>query len=185
MPTIKRYANRKLYDTEAKRYVTLDAIAAMIRSGADVHVVDHESGDDITAQIQAQIIFEQEKKTGGVLPRTLFTDLIQTGSQTLAQLRQTLTPSSHAAVNAEIERRLHLLTERGDLSAKEGQRLLELLIAAGQLESKDKDKTFTDADLERAIRDRGLPSRQDVARILRRIEALQAELEQLTASPKA
>ena len=49
MPLIKRYPNRKLYDTEAKQYVTLEQIAELIRSGKDVQVIDHESGEDLTA----------------------------------------------------------------------------------------------------------------------------------------
>lgn len=87
MPTIKRYPNRKLYDTEAKRYVTLDEITQMIRKGNDVQVIDHESGDDLTTLTLTQIILEQEKKsTDGFLPRTLLTSLIRTGGDTLEQL---------------------------------------------------------------------------------------------------
>ena len=63
MPLIKRYANRKLYDTESKRYITLEGIAEMIRQQQDVKVIDHETGEDITALTQAQIIFEQERKS--------------------------------------------------------------------------------------------------------------------------
>ena len=71
MPLIKRYANRKLYDTESKRYITLDGIAEMIRQQQDVKVVDHETGEDITALTQAQIIFEQERKLRSGIPRTV------------------------------------------------------------------------------------------------------------------
>ena len=49
MPVIKRYPNRKLYDTEAKRYITLDGIAELIREGAEVQVVDHTTDEDLTA----------------------------------------------------------------------------------------------------------------------------------------
>lgn len=178
MPTIKRYANRKLYDTDAKRYVTLDAIAELIRQGQEVRVVDHATGDDITAQIQAQIIFAEEKRSGGVLPRTLFTDLIQTGSQKLNELRQALTTPA-TDVSVEIERRLTKLVERGALSEAEGLRLLDLLLAAGA-----EGEGFNDAEVERIIRDRGLPSRKDLDRITRRVDALQAELDQLLRGPK-
>lgn len=175
MPTIKRYANRKLYDTAAKRYVTLDGIAELIRQGAEVHVVDHATGDDITAQIQAQIIFEEEKRSGGLLPRTLLTDLIQTSSQKLNELRQVLTPGAGPAdVEAEIERRVTRLMERGDLTEKEGLRLLDLLLAAGAAPPE-----FTDAEVERIIRERSLPSRKEIERITRRVDGLQAELEEL------
>jgi polyhydroxyalkanoate synthesis repressor PhaR len=83
MPLIKRYPNRKLYDTEAKRYVTLDQITEMIRSGGDIQVIDYESGDDLTSLTLTQIILEQEKKSSGFLPRTLLTSLIRTGGDTL------------------------------------------------------------------------------------------------------
>jgi polyhydroxyalkanoate synthesis repressor PhaR len=61
--TIKRYANRKLYDTRDSRYVTLDHIAAMVRAGDDVRVVDNTTRADLTTATLAQIIFEEEKKT--------------------------------------------------------------------------------------------------------------------------
>jgi len=61
--TIKRYANRKLYDTRDSRYVTLDHIAAMVREGDDVKVVDNTTRADLTTATLAQIIFEEEKKT--------------------------------------------------------------------------------------------------------------------------
>lgn len=60
--TIKRYANRKLYDTRDSRYVTLDHIAAMVRAGDDVRVVDNTTRADLTTATLAQIIFEEEKK---------------------------------------------------------------------------------------------------------------------------
>ena len=61
--TIKRYANRKLYDTRESRYVTLEHIAAMVRAGDDVRVVDNTTQADLTTATLAQIIFEEEKAT--------------------------------------------------------------------------------------------------------------------------
>src|SRR6476659_4343044 len=60
--TIKRYANRNLYDTRDSRYVTLDHIAAMVRAGDDVRVVENTTRADLTTATLAQIIFEEEKK---------------------------------------------------------------------------------------------------------------------------
>src|SRR5262249_45434036 len=65
---IKRYANRKLYDTQRSRYVTLDQIADMIRDGEDVKIVDNNSKEDLTTVTLAQIIFEEEKKQKSFLP---------------------------------------------------------------------------------------------------------------------
>ena len=81
MRLIKRYPNRKLYDTEDKMYVTLNGIAELIRDGHDVQVVDHTSGEDLTAVTLTQIIFEQEKRQSGFLPRSVLTGLVQAGGE--------------------------------------------------------------------------------------------------------
>lgn len=63
MRTIRRYSNRKLYDTVDSHYVTLEQIAALIRQGEEIQVIVHGTSADITAATMAQIIFEEEKKT--------------------------------------------------------------------------------------------------------------------------
>ncbi len=90
MPVIKRYPNRKLYNTDAKQYITLDGIAALIRQGQEVSVVDHTTGEDLTAVTLAQIIVEQEKRQGGILPHSLLASLIQAGGEAMHTLRRTL-----------------------------------------------------------------------------------------------
>ena len=62
--TIKKYANRRLYDTESSTYITLDRLAAMIREGRDFEVVDAKTGEDITHQVLTQIIVEEECAAG-------------------------------------------------------------------------------------------------------------------------
>jgi polyhydroxyalkanoate synthesis repressor PhaR len=62
MRTIKRYSNRKLYDTTERHYVTLADVAGFVRRGDDVQVTDYVTSADLTAQTLAQIIFEEEKK---------------------------------------------------------------------------------------------------------------------------
>lgn len=86
MPVIKRYANRKLYDTEASQYITLDHIARMIRQDENVQVIDNGTSEDVTAQTLAQLIFELEKKHKGFLPRDLLANLIQIGGDRVASL---------------------------------------------------------------------------------------------------
>lgn len=95
MPVIKRYPNRKLYDTDAKRYVTLEHIAALIQANEDVLVIDHETGEDLTNLTLSQIIFEQEKRGSGLLSRSLLTNLIRTGGDTFDQVRRALIAPLH------------------------------------------------------------------------------------------
>ena len=64
---IKKYANRRLYNTGTSAYVTLEDLAEMVRKGEDFNVHDAKSGDDITHSVLTQIIFEQEAKTGNTL----------------------------------------------------------------------------------------------------------------------
>jgi polyhydroxyalkanoate synthesis repressor PhaR len=76
---IKRYSNRKLYDTEESRYVTLDEIEEMIRGGKEVAVVDAASGDDLTSVTLTQIILENERNRRTTLPSTFLHQLIKHG----------------------------------------------------------------------------------------------------------
>ena len=76
--TIKKYANRRLYNTGTSTYVTLEDLAAMVKEGEDFLVYDAKTGDDITRSVLAQIIFEQENKEGqSLLPITFLRQLIR------------------------------------------------------------------------------------------------------------
>ena len=76
--TIKKYANRRLYNTGTSTYVTLEDLATMVKNGEDFLVYDAKTGDDITRQVLAQIIFEQENKAGqNLLPTTFLRQLIR------------------------------------------------------------------------------------------------------------
>lgn len=74
---IKRYASRRLYNTETSDYVTLDDIAAFIRDGRDVQIIDLKSGDDLTRQYLLQIIAEHESRGENVLPVNVLNDLVR------------------------------------------------------------------------------------------------------------
>lgn len=73
---IKKYANRRLYDTSASRYVTLDHLRELVKEGKDFQVVDAKSGEDLTRGVLAQIIFEEESKGETLLPVEFLRQLI-------------------------------------------------------------------------------------------------------------
>jgi polyhydroxyalkanoate synthesis repressor PhaR len=77
---IKRYASRRLYNTETSDYVTLEDIAGFIREGREVKIVDLKSGDDLTRQYLLQIIAEHESRGENVLPLGVLTDLVRSYS---------------------------------------------------------------------------------------------------------
>ncbi len=79
---IKRYSNRKLYDTDRSKYVTLDEIARMIKAGDEIRIVDNESKEDLTSVTLTQIIYEEEKRESR-MPLGMLRNLIQTGGTSL------------------------------------------------------------------------------------------------------
>jgi polyhydroxyalkanoate synthesis repressor PhaR len=84
---IKRYTNRKLYDTVESRYVTLDEIGEMVKRGVEVRIVDNKSKDDLTSVTLAQIIFEEEKKKSR-MPLGMLRDIIRSGGERLEEFIQ-------------------------------------------------------------------------------------------------
>jgi polyhydroxyalkanoate synthesis repressor PhaR len=185
MPVIKRYPNRKLYNTEAKEYITLEGIAALIRQGEEIQVVDHATGQDLTALTLTQVIFEQEKKRRGFLPQSVLTGLIQAGGERMSTLRHALaTPLDLARqVDEEIEGRLQALINRGELAADEGRRLRDELLAAGTRSSGRSQ--FDGHDLERLLEERGVPSQDDLQQVLEQLESLVEKLDGLAADEKS
>lgn len=177
---IKRYPNRKLYDTADKTYITLDRVADLIRQGSEIQVVDYATGEDLTTVTLTQILFEQEKKQSGFLPRPLLTGLVKAGGETLESVRRTLTKPLEliAHVDEEIERRIHVLVGRNELSEQDGERLRELLIAAGS-HKQDKGVLF-DRVIKKYIGDRGLPSWNDYETLLAQLEILTEKVEELS-----
>ena len=74
--TNKKYANRRLYDTESSSYITLDRLAEMVREGREFEVVDAKTGEDITRQVLTQIIVDEEARGSTMLPVNFLKQLI-------------------------------------------------------------------------------------------------------------
>jgi polyhydroxyalkanoate synthesis repressor PhaR len=80
---IKRYASRRLYNTETSDYVTLEDIAGFIRAGREVQIIDLKSGDDLTRQYLLQIVAEHESKGDTVLPTNVLTEMVRSYTSNL------------------------------------------------------------------------------------------------------
>ena len=183
MPVIKRYPNRKLYNTDAKRYITLDGIAELIRAGEDVLVVDHTTDEDLTAVTLTQIIFEQEKKKGGFLPTSVLTGLVKAGGDTVNSLRRTLSSPLELLrqVDEEIEKRLQGLISRGELAIEEGTRLRDKLLSSDR---RKKEPDSSQNRLEQLFNARGIPSQEEIADLHQQIDLLSEKIESLLEEKK-
>ena len=181
MITIKRYPNRKLYNMDSKQYITLDEIAGLIREGEEVEILDHSSGEDLTAVTLTQIISEQEKKHSGFLPRSVLTGLVQSGGETLTSLRRTLASPLDLFhhVDQEIARRLEILVDRGDLEVNESREMRRKLLNVDR--EVDNVEILNEEEISRIIDERGIPSRDEINQLNSQLDALVAKLDKLSS----
>jgi polyhydroxyalkanoate synthesis repressor PhaR len=177
MLTIKRYPNRKFYNPETSQYVTLGGIASLIRSGREVQVIDHASGEDLTTLILTQIILEQEKRQSGFVPRGLLTGLVQASGLTLNRIRQALSDPVdwQRQVDAEIERRIEGLSEEGGLTAAEAADLKMLLLRSREEASME----IEEEAILRVLAEQDLPTRGELEALNRQLENLLEQVSEL------
>jgi polyhydroxyalkanoate synthesis repressor PhaR len=116
---IKRYTNRKLYDTVESRYVTLDEIAEMVKQGVEVKIVDNRSKDDLTSVTLAQIIFEEEKKKNR-MPLKVLREIIRHPGDSISDFIQKEVTPRVASIREEAEQRLDKLLGRAEGAGPEG-----------------------------------------------------------------
>jgi polyhydroxyalkanoate synthesis repressor PhaR len=100
---IKRYSNRKLYDTQESRYVTLEEIEEMIRAGREISVVDAATGEDLTSVTLAQIILESERAHRAALPSAFLHQLIKYGETWQEFVQKSMKSSLEGLVGSQRE----------------------------------------------------------------------------------
>ncbi len=120
---IKKYANRKLYDTHTSRYITLEGISDLVRDGHDIEVVDRESGRDLTPLILSQIVMGAEKRGGEAEPGRRFGH--DRGAALLDYVRRTLSAPA-ALVSGEMGRRTSDLEGLVDLAVEQAMSRLSI-----------------------------------------------------------
>jgi polyhydroxyalkanoate synthesis repressor PhaR len=181
MIQIKRYTNRKLYNTTIKRYITLDQIAEYLESGEEVQIVDHPTNQDITVSILTQIIFESSRKEGFPFPLSSLKDLFQKSSYWIRNSSEGISNRLSIAewINYEIDRRITGLVNIGLIEPEEGDRLINLLCSY--------PKTLeNEANIEDRIQTilsfLQVPTRRDIDQLTEQLNGLQLKLEQRQSS---
>jgi polyhydroxyalkanoate synthesis repressor PhaR len=186
---IKRYPNRKLYDTEAKKYVTLGGVAELIRAGEEVQVIDYVSEEDLTTLTLAQIIFEQEKKRDGLLPLSVLSGLIQAGGDRLNALQRALLSPMNFwyQVDEEIKQRVNLIVKEGYLDDGEGQVLINKLMQMGTQNRIDhqldeEEWKLSKNQIETFLINRHIATQNDFLRLYDQVNTLSAKIDELIGS---
>lgn len=174
---IKRYTNRKLYDTGESRYVTLDEIAEMVKQGVEVKIIDNRTKEDLTSVTLAQIVFEEEKKKSQ-MPLEMLREIIRRPGESVTEFIKTEVGPRVQSFREGAERLLRREDGEGSPPAellKSSQRAVE----EWQRRVDERVKQVVEGVLG------NLPALgRDLGALVQRIEELEKKLEQLENDKK-
>ena len=167
--TIKKYANRRLYDTESSTYITLDRLALMVREGREFEVVDAKSGDDITRQVLTQIIVDEESRGSTMLPINFLKQLIGLYGNSM----QTFVPQYLEAAMDAFQRNQSAARDAfgGNVFADMAKRNMAMF--------GDASRVFTAAPGKAGAKAESPPSSSEVEQLRAELAALQAKVDRL------
>ena len=171
---IKRYGNRKLYDTQESRYVTLEAIASFVKLGEEVRVIDNDTGEDLTAVTFAQIILEEERRKNGFLPLPILRKIIQHSEATIQDIA-TRVGDGMEAIGSIGEKAGKRVQELAGRAAPQGKALIEDLLTTPQRQLESLQKRIDERVKKSVERFTAMPA---VQKELSRIEKSIARLEE-------
>ena len=184
---IKKYLNRKLYDTKEKKYVNLSEISRLIREGIDLKVIDNHSKKDITPLVLAQIIVEQEKTKKIMLPSLLSPlNLLGKGGESMLFLTKKMLLAGIGILSLTREKAEKIaedLIKRGEINNSESKEfVMELLDKA----EKEKNKLIEKIkpDIEKEIEKINYSLRDSVVNLEKKIDDLSNKIEQISKKTK-
>jgi len=179
MRTIKRYANRKLYDTETSRYVTLEDVADLIRTGEEIGVIDNKTGKDITRETMAQIILRMEKTEEGVPGTTALRDFILRNTESM---RGAFSRSVSAGkgfvshVEDQVTGLIKRLADKGVVTHDEARNLIQSMVQrAGQ--RADRLESKLDERVTAALTKLNIPTTAELSEIRATLEQIARKIE--------
>lgn len=195
MRTIKRYGNRKLYDTSLRRYINLVEISDLVQKGVEVRVMDSKTGEDITKITLSQILLDKEKKKEGFVSKTLFTDLIRKGSSSVVSYLKRSAKSGMGVLGwaeDEINAGIKRLTHAGEITEQQARKLREDLISRMSKGKADVERRV-EQSVEVVLHRLNIPAQKDIKRLSDKLAQLSAQVEKLAgkkavkpaAAPKA
>lgn len=179
---IKRYTNRKLYDTVESRYVTLDEIAEMVKQGAEVKIIDNRTKEDLTNVTLAQIVFEEEKKQKQ-MPLSVLREIIRQPGERINQFINTQVNPRVDAIREQTTTRINTLLGRDP-----NEDLSPAALAAQSQKVFETWQARVDERVKHAVENvvGNLPALgRDISTLMSRLDALEAKLKALEEAQPA
>ncbi|MBS3758701.1 MAG: hypothetical protein KGY61_08550 [Desulfobacterales bacterium] len=181
MHLIKKYANRKLYDISDKRYLTMDRLADLIKSGEEVSVIDNETGDDITGAVVSQLLGREKARGNKGVPSNVLMQMLRKGPGTLfgyGKKYVSLWQNALLMSRDEIEKLINHLVRDREISESEGRNLKqELFSHTNNLRAWLMENI--DQRVNEAMAVMNLASKDQVKRLSDRIDALDRKVAEL------
>jgi polyhydroxyalkanoate synthesis repressor PhaR len=185
--TIKRYANRKLYDTKESHYIGLQDILILVRAGDDVEVVDSRTGEDLTSVALAQAMAEEEKTKGSVLPLETLKELIKRGSESLNEIVRKSRLAGKGAMQIAEEsasKYYEKLVNHGEMSEDEARSYLRLLSKAVTNRRRSLEGVVNER-VKAFVKRLDLPARSDFNLVINKLDSLAAKLDSYLTDSRA
>lgn len=181
MHKIKKYANRKLYDTTDKKYISLDHLAELIKAGEEVSIVDNKTGEDITSSIISQLLARDNKENDREVPSSILVQLLRKGRGTIADYTKrysTLLHGAMAVAEDEIDRLVSLLVKDRELTESEGSKLKKEIVGyADNLRKWIVDNV--DQRVREGLNMMNLATREQIVNLTDKVDALTKKVEEL------
>jgi polyhydroxyalkanoate synthesis repressor PhaR len=185
MRLIKKYANRKLYDTQAKQYIAQRRVAELIKKGEPVRVIDHVTGEDITAAVVSRLLGEENTSENGDvstgIPTGILVQLLRKGSDTITDYAHKYTALFQSALTMaedEVDGLVHRLLKNREITVAEARRLKrDLPQYTGHLKTWIGEKI--DQRVNEILEKMNLATRAQVATLTHRIETLSRKVGRL------
>jgi polyhydroxyalkanoate synthesis repressor PhaR len=182
MHNIKKYANRKMYDTTDKRYVSMDQLAELIKSGEEVSIVDNKTGEDLTSAIVSQLLGRDRQLKGKGLSSGLLFQLLRRGGDTFSDYAKRYTALWQGAFTMaedEVDKLVNRLVANKELTKSEARRLKSEVV--GQTEAV---KNWVGDRIDRRINEvlgvMNLATRDQVSELAQRVDQLSREVKSLS-----
>lgn len=181
MHKIKRYANRKLYDTKSKKYITLDKIAKLLKAGEEISVLDNKTGEDITAATVSQILARTKKGQTDDGASNVMIQLLRKGPGTLVDYGKkyiSLWDRALTMADEEIDRLVERLVKEKEITPSEGSKLKkDMLNRADDLKKWIAEKI--DQKVNEALDLMNLASKEKVSQLTGKIDTLTRKVQNL------
>ena len=186
MHLIKKYANRKLYDTTDKKYISRVRLSKLIKQGQDVEIIDNETGEDITASIVSSLIATTRGKAGATVSSGVLIQLFRRGSNAVtdyAKRYMSLWQRSFVMAEDEIDNMVKGLVKNKEISTSEGNRLKHEIIGYTAVIKSWISDTI-DRRLKEVLSATNLATKDQVSELRAHIDMLEIKIEAIQASAK-